>query len=135
MKKDINAVQVENSIFEMAKQQSDKNNEELIHAYTQIAYDKIGQIFFAKDDFQIQSIIKDIETNVAGWDASVYKVQQNNYNLLLDNSIQKPKAIKGLHKCKCGNDEFYIWSAQTRSGDEGMTHFRQCAKCGKRGKE
>ncbi len=31
---------------------------------------------------------------------------------------------------KCGNDEVYVWMVQTRGGDEAMTQFMRCTKCG-----
>ena len=34
-------------------------------------------------------------------------------------------------KCsKCGNNEAYFWSSQTRSADETETRFFRCKKCG-----
>ncbi len=30
---------------------------------------------------------------------------------------------------KCGNDEAYFWSAQTRAADEAETQFFKCKKC------
>lgn len=34
-------------------------------------------------------------------------------------------------KCKkCGNEEAYFWTIQTRAGDEAETKFFKCAKCG-----
>jgi len=36
--------------------------------------------------------------------------------------------IKG--ECpKCGHDEIYFWSTQTRGGDESETSFFKCVKC------
>ncbi len=31
---------------------------------------------------------------------------------------------------KCGNDEVFVWMVQTRGGDEAMTQFMRCTKCG-----
>ncbi len=31
---------------------------------------------------------------------------------------------------KCGNWEVYVWMVQTRGGDEAMTQFMRCTKCG-----
>lgn len=31
---------------------------------------------------------------------------------------------------KCGNDEAYFWTVQTRAGDEAETKFYKCTKCG-----
>lgn len=30
---------------------------------------------------------------------------------------------------KCGNNQAYFWTVQTRSGDEAETKFFKCAKC------
>ena len=30
---------------------------------------------------------------------------------------------------KCGNDEAFFWSAQTRAADEAETRFFRCTKC------
>jgi len=39
-------------------------------------------------------------------------------------------AIKNF-KCSCGYDKAHLETRQTRSADEGMTHFITCLKCGK----
>jgi len=31
---------------------------------------------------------------------------------------------------KCGNGEVFVWMVQTRGGDEAMTQFMRCTKCG-----
>lgn len=106
--------------------------------YARIAYDKVGQLISAKDRTEREQILADIRKDVDGWDACVYKKQLENYNASMDRSVLKPKAIKGLYKCKdkeCNSDEFYVWNEQRRSSDEGATVMRQCARCGKRGKE
>lgn len=38
-------------------------------------------------------------------------------------------------RCKCGSDDIVRDSQQTRSGDEGMTHFFLCKKCKRRWKD
>ena len=106
--------------------------------YAALAYDKVGQLLKAKDRAEREKILADIRTGVVSWDACVYDTQRKAYNAAMDRSVLKPKAVKGLYKCKnkeCGGDEFYTWSQQTKSSDEGMSHFRQCARCGQRGKE
>ncbi len=39
-------------------------------------------------------------------------------------------AIKNF-KCSCGYDKAHLETRQTRSADEGMTHFITCLRCGK----
>lgn len=106
--------------------------------YVKIAFDKLGQLITAKDRTAREKILSDIRSDVVGWDACAYDTQRDAYNAATDRSVLKPTAVKGLYKCKnkdCGSDEFYVWSQQTRSCDEAATNFRQCAKCGKRGRE
>jgi DNA-directed RNA polymerase subunit M/transcription elongation factor TFIIS len=106
--------------------------------YSKFAYDKVGQLRGAKDRTEREKILSDIRKDVEGWDACVYEDQRKAHRSAMDVSVLKPKAVKGLYKCKnpdCKSDEFYTWSLQVNSSDEGMRHFRACAKCGQRGKE
>jgi DNA-directed RNA polymerase subunit M/transcription elongation factor TFIIS len=42
----------------------------------------------------------------------------------------KPESVTGVFTCKrCKGDKFWIWTAQTRAGDEGATTFAQCTTC------
>lgn len=103
--------------------------------YNKIAFEKIGHIMQTKD---IEKVLNDIENNKVGWESSVFSKQLVVYERMLDRSVLKPTAVKGVYLCKekgCGSDEFYTWSQQTRSCDEGSTAFRECARCGKRGKQ
>ncbi len=36
---------------------------------------------------------------------------------------------------KCGNDEAFYWTVQTRAGDEAETRFLKCTKCKKTWRE
>jgi len=36
---------------------------------------------------------------------------------------------------KCGHGEAYYWMVQTRGGDEAMTQFYRCTKCGRTWRE
>jgi DNA-directed RNA polymerase subunit M len=36
---------------------------------------------------------------------------------------------------KCGNGEAFYWMVQTRGGDEAMTQFFRCTKCGRTWRE
>ncbi len=40
-------------------------------------------------------------------------------------------SIKNFKCWKCGYDKAHLETRQTRSADEGMTHFIICLKCGK----
>ena len=40
-------------------------------------------------------------------------------------------SIKDFKCKKCGYDKAHLETRQTRSADEGMTHFITCLKCGK----
>lgn len=106
--------------------------------YARVAYDKVGQLVNAKDREEREKILADMKRDVDGWDACVYENQLSMYNASMDRSVLKPRAVKGLYKCRekdCGSEEFYVWQEQRRSSDEGATVMRQCFRCGRRGKE
>jgi DNA-directed RNA polymerase subunit M/transcription elongation factor TFIIS len=126
----------ENLIFAMVLSDTDPSNE----TYVRIAYEKTGQLVEHREDgTMITSIVKDIKDGIKFYDSCVYDTQKKNYEKEMIQANQKPKAVKGVYQCKppqgCGSDEFYIWYLQTRGGDEGVTIFRSCAKCNRRGKE
>jgi DNA-directed RNA polymerase subunit M/transcription elongation factor TFIIS len=125
---------LENCLYDICK----KSN----LSYDEIAYEKVGQISTNPDS--IEQVITDVKNIAIGYDSCVYEEYYNDYMRKLDKSQQKPTPTKGVYVCKnkhaitgkiCGSDEFYVWSKQTRSADEGMTIMRECAKCGKRGRE
>ena len=130
------AVNYEKAIYGMCSRIDD--GAATTKTYTTIFYDKIGQLKTAKDRAHREKILVDIRGDVEGWDSCVYEENLASYNSSMDRSVLKPKAVKGMYKCKvkdCGSDEFYVWQEQRRSADEGMSTMRQCFKCGKRGKE
>ena len=50
---------------------------------------------------------------------------------VIDNPDVDSLKSKTKIKCpKCGNDEAYFWTVQTRAGDEPETKFYKCTKCG-----
>jgi len=126
----------EKAIYDMVLSDSTPSNE----TYARLAYEKVGQLIECNQDpDSIEGILANISSGITGYESSIYEPQRIKHEKALAQAIQKPKAIKGTYVCKfprgCGSDEFYIWKLQTRGGDEGTTTFRQCAKCGRRGKE
>lgn len=132
------AVKYETAIYNMCVRICKDEGEKIEDIYPQIAYDKLGQILMAKTSLDRSKILNDLKNAVEDWDSCIYEHQKFEYSRLMDRSVQKPQAVKGAYTCKykgCGSDEFYVWSVQLKSGDEGMSQFRQCAICGKRRKE
>lgn len=134
------AEKYEKAIFDLAAKSGDVKE-----TYPQIAYEKAGQLISAESEDARERIMQDIWENILGWDSCVFKEQNQKYERMMEGSIQKPKATKGIHKCHakitagnetriCGSDEFYVWTAQLRSCDEPADLFRQCAYCNTRGK-
>ncbi|OYT35340.1 MAG: transcription factor S [Candidatus Aenigmarchaeota archaeon ex4484_52] len=70
------------------------------------------------------------------------KIEMKKSNCILKQTIKKQKPLilknnenieqlpKTKKKCeKCGNNEVYWWSRQTRASDEPETRFYRCTKC------
>ena len=116
----------EKKIFDLATKEEED--------YNTLAYDIIGRLFV--DDVDV--VLKDIDEGKIGWMSSNYEEYRKNKDKQYDKRLFKPSTVKGVYICKdpaCKSDEFFVYSRQTRSSDESMSVFRQCAKCGKRGKE
>lgn len=129
------AKKYEAQIFETTKNISGKNT------YAKIAYQKVGE-FLACNEKLTGKILDDLSVGKLGYESSLYDENRRAVKLKTKKLLSKPKPVKGIHVCKnringkvCGCDEFYMWTAQTRSGDESSTHFRQCGACSKRYKE
>ena len=128
----------ENAIYDMCVRLAKQRGVKVSGVYTTAAFEKVGHLLEAKDDASRDLVVKDIEKGVEGRDSVVFARQKFVYDKFMDRSVLKPVAVKGVYLCKfkgCGSDEFYTWSLQTKSSDEPMTLFRECARCGKRGKE
>lgn len=100
--------------------QKTKNEQE----YKKIAYDILGKLSIDKNfDIEDESF----------WESSFYRDIRDEVEKKTLRIKIKPESTKGLYKCRvkdCDSDEFYVWTAATRSGDEGMTHFARCKFCG-----
>ncbi len=127
------------SLIALSAASSNTNGED---RYERMAYDVAGFLRMANsspeslmEDLRKMEDVDTLNSSKAS-SFSFYRDIQTRHRSELESSMTKPIPIKGVHKCsKCGSDEFYMWSAQTRRADEGMTHFRQCASCGARRKE
>lgn len=132
------ADEIENAIYDMCKKLCKNKGLKVTDEYPSLAYEKIGDFLAKAKNISDDEIFLDLKNNIQGYDSSAFKQESFDYKRFMDRSVQKPTAVKGLYTCKakgCGSDEFYTWSAQTRSNDEGATIYRQCSHCGKRGKE
>lgn len=101
-------------------------------AYNRFAYDAIGLMKLNPS----QKTLDELHEKGDIFESELFNEARQARTLFLCRLNFKPVASKGVYFCKnCGSDEFYLWTQQTRSMDEGSTQFRQCKKCGKRGKE
>lgn len=123
------AKKIEQLILTKSKEIAKINNLSTQETYKSVSYDIIGKLsvenFDSNDDFF--------------WNSKIYKDIQDKINKKILRIKIKPESTKGLYFCNkrvsgkiCGSDEFYVWTAVTRSMDEGMTHFAQCNRCGGR---
>lgn len=128
----------ENAVYDMCVKICKIIGAKVKEEYSSLAYEKIGEFLERPKNVTEDEILQDIKKCVQGYDSVAFKQEKFDYNRFMDRSVQKPTPVKGAYFCKekeCKSDLFYIWSLQTRGGDEGMTHYRQCATCGKRGKQ
>jgi transcription factor S len=58
---------------------------------------------------------------------SVDKTPRDKIIIVDDDSIPMPKTAASCPKC--GHNEAYYWTVQTRRGDEGATEFYRCVSC------
>ncbi len=132
------ASKYEKAIYNMSVRIAKDSGSKIVPVYSKIAYDKAGQILGAKTRLDRHRIFNDLKNDVEDWDSCIYDAERKEYYKMMDRSVQKLTSLKGVYKCTwkgCKSDEFFVWSAQTRSGDEAMTQYRQCAICNKRRKE
>ncbi|MBD3405539.1 MAG: transcription factor S [Candidatus Lokiarchaeota archaeon] len=57
----------------------------------------------------------------------IEKTPRDKIIVVEDDSIPMP--ITKASCPKCGHNEAYYWTLQTRRGDEGATEFYRCTKC------
>jgi len=124
----------EKIIFDASVKISEETGQTIEKVYPSYCYEKIGELMNSKKNNR-ELILKDIENCVHSYSSAFYNPNLEKMKETLAKLLLKPKPLKTGHKCKkCGNDEFYIWTQQTQSADEGSTQFRQCSRCGQRGR-
>lgn len=116
--------------------------EEIDNAYLLLTGEHIPYNEFDYEDIALSDIYKRLlyekigegdETSTTGWMSShydEYKEAQKIKNAIL---TKETPMSEGTYKCKnneCNSMSCYIIPLQIRSGDEGMTIFTVCKKCG-----
>ncbi len=100
--------------------------------YFNFAYEIIGCMVAAKTKEGRVQVIRDMEECKIGWDCSVYDDHRRKRDRVLNFSLN---VEDGEFQCKnprCLSKKCFTESHQTRSGDEGMTHYVICTKCSRR---
>lgn len=130
------AKEIEKSFLTLAKKKSKSNGTDISDEYKTICYQRISHFLSCKDD-EVDVLLQEVtdDTCENTWDSVIFDKSKKKQEKQFSVVMFKPKAIKGVHKCKCGCDEFFMWSQQDRCGDESLTHYRQCINCGQRKKE
>ena len=98
--------------------------------YKDIAYQLYG---YALQGKEIGELVEYLENNQVHFNTvcfSEYKKQQEEHDKYTTNPFDIEK--DGLIKCRyCGSYRTITQLRQTRGGDESMTNFVSCTKCGK----
>ena len=126
----------EEALFQLARQMALEGDFDLLETYQKLAYQKLGEVLTGTK-VQRKQVLEEVEGGIVGWDSQAFTASRQKRQEMLSRNLVKPTASKGVYQCKksCGSDDFIIWSVQMRGGDEGMSTFRQCCKCGARGRE
>jgi DNA-directed RNA polymerase subunit M/transcription elongation factor TFIIS len=111
----------------------EEDSETFNEKYAVLAYHYLGQLMSIEDEEEEKKVIEDVSNKKIYWTSHLYidyveKINKDNLNF-----INPPVIHKGLHKCRnpsCKSDQTITFMAQTRSGDEGMTGFSICTRCG-----
>jgi len=121
----------ESLIFELAKIIAKKESTSTSKAYQYIAYQYVGRFL---DTTNVEKVLDELRSSCETstfvvFNSVVFADAKAKHDKFLSYIKYKPKGCKGIYDCKCGSDEFVIWSDQIRSADEGMTNFRKCVRC------
>jgi DNA-directed RNA polymerase subunit M/transcription elongation factor TFIIS len=97
--------------------------------YQRHAYEKVGELITSNKERVLEDV-QEIRIDWEGW--WCHKIIEE-FELKSKDVAEGIKVERGNHTCRsCKSKETYFYRQQTRSGDEGMTTFVICTKCGKR---
>ena len=93
--------------------------------FIEIIYNIYG-MYLINDAIDIKSLIKNrrYEWDSPCFDKERMQIQEQ------DDFIENPvEIVEGVLECKCGSKRVFSYTKQTRSADEPMTTFAECAVC------
>jgi len=113
---DDDVILVEEAIWENSNELSYKRN----------LYQIIGDVM---NEYDLDNLLKRIESNQMGWDHHSFIYERDQINDQ-DDFVEHPFEVEeGVIECRCGSKKVYSYSKQTRSADEPMTTYAECAEC------
>lgn len=92
---------------------------------------------FEKEGFAKRGInVSSIKNTNDIWDSPFFDEERRLEKLDFENKTSKMEMVPSGEICgKCKSDNTFGFSKQTRSGDEGVTHFIICMNCGSKWRE
>lgn len=122
------AINYEKAISKMVKSITEDYEE----VYSDIAYQKLGELMAANSKEERGEILKDIKEGKLNFDSSNWREIRDKEEIERRIVAEGVKVKKGEIECKnpkCRSKECYYTSLQTRSADEPATIFSFCTKC------
>ena len=108
-------------IIDLLSKDVDIHDERFIH----ILYGLYG-LFLENNDINIRDLIKNRKYE---WESPCFDTQRLQIQEQ-DDFIENPfEVMEGVLECKCGSKRVFSYTKQTRSADEPMTTFAECAVC------
>lgn len=127
------ASRIEKRIYNMCNRIASEYEREVDGVYDIYAYECVGNILSAPD--RIDTILDDIDKDITEWDSNIYdrfreKNSQNNIKMIQGVKVEESEFV--CRNKKCRSKKCFMTQSQDRSGDEGMTTYITCIKCGVR---
>lgn len=123
-------------IYRMCKKLANRNEYgNLEEVYTKYSYEKIGSIMDAKNKKEQKCIIQDTKNVIIGWNGSSYKgyqLKENANNQMYTKEIHLEEGEFPCRNKDCQSMKCYYYQSQDRGGDEAMSVYVVCSKCGTR---